>query len=455
MNFLKKNKKKILLTFLILFFVLFLSLFYIASNLVRHGYDRQSKIYEITKSIIPAHFFNKIKKTLLYIPDLKARNEFLEIQLKKYEQGFKGEKFKSKIFELNNNKFEVNFFFTPFKRLDTNLGWNAQKNSLRAHYAEIKDDKVFLISGEGQTIFFEKENLLSENLNFKNLPNNINDILTLNNSELIGIRDLYFHNNQILISMMIKDQQGITINLYKADLNYKKINFEILFKTNEYWENYNVFSGGRIENFDKDNILFATGYVNKNDVAQQLDNLLGKIIKINLATNDFKIISIGHRNPQGLEYLSKYNLIFNSEHGPKGGDEININKLNEGKEIKNYGWDIASYGTAYDGTDPYKKSHLEYGFEEPSAVFTPAIGISEILFFENNSLCERKCLLVSSLRAHSLYIYDVEDNFDNLVSNGRIYLKNNRIRDVDYDADLELIIILSENVPAILTLKKL
>ena len=82
--------------------------------------------------------------------------------------------------------------------------------------------------------------------------------------------------------MMIKDQQGITINLYKADLNYKKINFEILFKTNEYWENYNVFSGGRIENFDKDNILFATGYFNKNDVAQQLDNLLGKIIKINL-----------------------------------------------------------------------------------------------------------------------------------------------------------------------------
>ena len=92
----------------------------------------------------------------------------------------------------------------------------------------------------------------------------------------------------------------------------------------------------------------------------------------------------------GLKYLNKYNLVINSEHGPKGGDEININKLDEGEEIKNYGWDIASYGIEYDGTDPYKKSHSEFGFQEPSIYYVPSIGISEIVFMEkNNSFCKK------------------------------------------------------------------
>ena len=193
----------------------------------------------------------------------------------------------------------------------------------------------------------------------------------------------------------------------------------------------------------------------KKDVSQEIDNLLGKIIKINLSSKNHEIISIGHRNPQGLKYLNKYNLVINSEHGPKGGDEININKLEKGNEVKNYGWDVASYGTAYDGTDPYKKSHIDYGFEEPSIYYTPSIGISEIVYMEKNSFCEKKCLWVSSLRANSIYIVDILNDFEQFSPNGRIFLKNNRLRDIDYDDELGLIILMSENIPAILTLKKI
>lgn len=455
LNLLRTKKKKLFFGFFIIIIILFFYLFSIVSTIVREGYDQQNKLIEITKSIIPKHYIKKIKENLFFISDLKARNEYLEIQLKKFEQGLRGEKFKSEIISLNSEKYRIEYFFTPFKRLDVNKGWNADINSLRAHYTEIKNDKIFLISGEGQTIFFDKKNLFKDSLSFKNLNNNIGDILKVNNSRLIGIRDLFFYNDKILISMMTENKKGITINLYIADLNYEKINFEIFFETGEYWKNYNVFSGGRIEKFNGDNILFAIGYAHKKDVSQELDSLLGKIIKINLLSKDHQIISIGHRNPQGLKYLNKYNLVINSEHGPKGGDEININKLGKGKEIKNYGWDIASYGIEYDGTDPYKKSHSEFGFQEPSIYYVPSIGISEIVFMEKNSFCEKKCLWTSSLRAHSLYLIEIDDNFEKFTPKGRILLKNNRIRDIDYDEELDLIILMSENIPAIITIKKI
>ena len=454
-NFFNTKYKKVLIAILSIIFVLLVYLFFIVSNIVREGYDKQSKIVEITKSIIPNHYIKKIKENLFFVSNLKARNDYLEIQVKKFEQGLKGEKFKSEIITLNSDKYEINYFFTPFKRLDVSLGWNAEKNSLRAHYVEVNDDKVFLISGEGKTIYFDKKNLSSNNLFFQDLPNNINDILKTNNLKLIGIRDLFFHEDKILISMMTENQKGITIDLYIADLNLEKIDFEIFFETNEYWKKYNVFSGGRIEKFQNDSILFAIGYAHKKDVSQQSDSLLGKIIKINLSSKNHELISIGHRNPQGLRYLDKYNLIVNSEHGPKGGDEININKLKENEKIKNYGWDIASYGTAYDGTDPYKKSHAKYGFEEPSIFYTPSIGISEIVYKENNSFCKEKCLWTSSLRANSIYLIDINNNFNEFLPKGRIFLKNNRIRDIDYDEELDLIILMSENVPAILSLKKI
>ena len=436
--------------------ILFVFIFYKVSNIVRYGYDRQSKIIELTKSIIPKHYVGKIKDNIFIIPKLKARNEFLNLQVKKFEQGYDGQKYRSDQYELNDQKFKINYFFTPFKRLDVNLGWKAEKNSLRAHYAEIKDDKVFLISGEGETIFFEKKNLLKKKLNYQILDNNIGDLLKKKNLKLIGIRDLHFHNNQVLISMMTQNDKGITIDIYSAEFNFEKLMFKNKFKTNEYWKEYNVFSGGRIESFDNDNILFSIGFSYVKNSAQKKDSLLGKIIKINLISNTHEMVSMGHRNPQGLSYVKDLNLIINSEHGPKGGDEINFNYLNKTSKIKNFGWPIASYGEPYFGPNLFKKSHSKYGFIEPAIYFTPSIGISEILYFKKNSFCKvRKCLLASSLRANSIYFLNFDNDNEQLVLVNRIHLKRNRIRDIDYDEDLDLVIMLSENIPSIVTLQKL
>ena len=76
---------------------------------------------------------------------------------------------------------------------------------------------------------------------------------------------------------------------------------------------------------------------------------------------------MGHRNPQSLDYIKNENnnFIISTEHGPDGGDEININNLSINENIKNFGWPISSYGYHYDKKDrenaPLYKSHSEYG----------------------------------------------------------------------------------------------
>ena len=59
-------------------------------------------------------------------------------------------------------------------------------------------------------------------------------------------------------------------------------------------------------------------------MAQNLDSNFGKIVSIDKSTNQSNIFSSGHRNPQGLYYDSKLEIILSTEHGPKGGDELNI-----------------------------------------------------------------------------------------------------------------------------------
>ena len=128
-------KKKAFLTILIVIFLsLIFYLFLTVSDIVRYGYDKQNKVIESIKKIIPSRYIKKITDKVFIISNLEAKNDFLELQLRKYEQGNEGQKFNHKFVKLNDREYDVNFFFLPFKRLDTSLGWKAESNSLRAHY---------------------------------------------------------------------------------------------------------------------------------------------------------------------------------------------------------------------------------------------------------------------------------------------------------------------------------
>ena len=180
--------------------------------------------------------------------------------------------------------------------------------------------------------------------------------------------------NKLYLSVVLQDvDENYTLSILSAELNYQKLIFEFFFKTELLISNFSIGTGGRIVSFKDNKLLFTIGHLGFIDEIQMENHLSGKIISISKEDGSFDLISKGHRNHQGLFYhIDEFEnqFIINSEHGPKGGDEININNLKDNK-VQNFGWPISSYGINYDGTNPYKSSHKDYGFKEPLKYFTP------------------------------------------------------------------------------------
>lgn len=139
------------------------------------------------------------------------------------------------------------------------------------------------------------------------------------------------------------------------------------------------------------------------DDAQKLDSHLGKIIRLNddgsvPADNPFiktkgalpEIYSYGHRNPQGLFYDDQRELLFSNEHGPKGGDEINIIKPK-----LNYGWPKITYGIDYTGFE-ITPHHQMKGLESPLVNWTPSIAPGSMLVYSGKEFPEFKGQLVNT-----------------------------------------------------------
>jgi glucose/arabinose dehydrogenase len=99
-----------------------------------------------------------------------------------------------------------------------------------------------------------------------------------------------------------------------------------------------------------------------------------------------EIYTYGHRNPQGLAFHPDTGALWENEHGPQGGDELNV--IERGK---NYGWPVASYGREYapDGSRVSAKPIAE-GIEDPVLLWIPSIGISGLTFYTGDKFPEWK-----------------------------------------------------------------
>jgi glucose/arabinose dehydrogenase len=174
------------------------------------------------------------------------------------------------------------------------------------------------------------------------------------------------------------------------------------------------------------------------DLAQELDNHFGKVVRI-LPTgavpgdNPFadrqdakpEIFSYGHRNIQAAAIHPETGALWEIEHGPKGGDEINIVEAGA-----NYGWPLVSHGINYDGTPVGTGRERMEGTRQPILVWTPVIAPSGMAFYDGEAFPEwRGDLLVGGLVARG--IVRVETTADDAREAERIGTAlDRRIRDV-------------------------
>jgi len=153
--------------------------------------------------------------------------------------------------------------------------------------------------------------------------------------------------------------------------------------------------------------------------AQALNSSLGKIIRINkegkaVHGNPFEktpgalpeIWSLGHRNPQGFAFNPNTGELWESDHGPNAGDEINIIRAGA-----NYGWPIISYGIEYSGSPVNGGLTVKEGMEQPVYYWDPAIAPSGITFYTGNLIPEWKGnLFVAALRGAHIARLVIKDN---------------------------------------------
>ncbi|ABS62383.1 glucose sorbosone dehydrogenase [Parvibaculum lavamentivorans DS-1] len=188
---------------------------------------------------------------------------------------------------------------------------------------------------------------------------------------------------------------------------------EVIFRQQSKEASTNHF-GSRLV-FDREGHLFVTLGERQQEKfrgqAQDLSSHLGKIVRIMPdgsvpEDNPFvgkegalpEIWSYGHRNPQGAALNPETGALWENEHGPRGGDEINIPEPG-----KNYGWPVVSNGVNYSGTPVGTGEKSAPGMEDPHYQWTPSIGASGMAFYTGDAIPEWKGnLFVGGLAIPSL-----------------------------------------------------
>jgi len=201
--------------------------------------------------------------------------------------------------------------------------------------------------------------------------------------------------------------------------------------------------GGKMVQLADNSIVLSTGDgFDYREAAQDTFSQLGKIIRLNSdgsapADNPFAngedgnpyVWSYGHRNTQGLVVDRQNNAIYNHEHGPQGGDEIN--RIEAGK---NYGWPAITYGINYSGAyvSPFQQAP---GMEQPLKYWVPSIGPSGFALYQGDAFPDwRGDFLVGALVDQEVRRIDMDNG--KVVGEEPLFSElNARIRDVKVGPD--------------------
>jgi glucose/arabinose dehydrogenase len=243
--------------------------------------------------------------------------------------------------------------------------------------AWLPDGRMLVTERAGDILVFKNDKFTGEKLT--GVPQ------VFNNGQG-GLLDIQLHpnyaqNKWIYISYSKPVDGGATTAVARFKLDGNKVTELTDIFTAKPYISANYHFGSRIV-FDKNNFLFVSvGERGTQPKVQELDNDHGKIHRMYddgrvPQDNPFvgqkganpTIWTLGHRNPQGMVYDAATDRIWAAEHGPKGGDELNL--IQKGK---NYGWPKTCYGINYDGTILTENKELP-GIENPARYWVPSIG---------------------------------------------------------------------------------
>ena len=211
--------------------------------------------------------------------------------------------------------------------------------------------------------------------------------------------------------------------------------------------NSNAHYGGRILFDSNGNLFVSTGErsnLNTRPLSQSVTAALGKIVRI---TTDGQpapgnptfsgagalpeLYSIGHRNPQGLAIHPATGDLWQSEHGPRGGDEIN--RVTAGA---NYGWPVITYGLEYSGGPIGAGIQQQNGLEQPVYYWDPVISPSGITFYKGNRVPEwENNLFIGALSGQHIARLVIDSN-NKVVGEERLLAgENQRFRAITQGTD--------------------
>ena len=278
-------------------------------------------------------------------------------------------------------------------------------------------------------------------------PTTISGVPTVVAQSQGGLMEVALHpnfaqNQFIYLTYSKPGEQGNTTALARGRFDGKALlDVKDLFVADA-WSKPAMHFGSKIA-FSPDGHLFMTvGERNDRNRAQELTHHAGKILRLNddgsvPKDNPFvgkdgvrpEIYSYGHRNAQGLAFRPGTSELWANEHGPLGGDELNL--IQPGR---NYGWPVITYGREYSGeiiaANPFRE-----GMEQPLTVWVPSIGISGLAFYDGDAFPNWKGqMFVGGLSGLTLNRVGLNDR--GLAGREMLlYELRQRIRDVRVGAD--------------------
>lgn len=245
---------------------------------------------------------------------------------------------------------------------------------------------------------------------------------------------------QILISYprynTARDCVTVVVHSYQANLGTKPS-----LKRGKLWFQSNPcvpvgavqHAAGRMEVIDSKNVYLTIGDLGYPQIGDKSKRgNLGTVMQI--SANKVTQISSGHRNAQGILLIGKD--LYTSEHGPRGGDELNL--IQPGID---YGWPIVTYGERYSFGDYVKPTNPEShnGFRKPLTYWVPSVAPTELIQLPANSAwgAWSSAIVMGTLREESLIFIEMENK--RVVGQMQTVNVNERIRDLEVTKDGSMI----------------